>query len=385
MMKARVLSGLDQLSKYAHLLKGRRIGLMTNPTGVDLNYNSAIDLISQNYNLTALFACEHGIRGAIEAGEHVDTMIDEKTGVPIFSTYGDSRRLTDEMLNTFDLFVFDMQDVGARFYTYLYSLSYAMEECARHGKSVLVLDRINPIGGKRVEGTLLDEKFHSFVGEYALPTRYGLTIGEYALWVKRHLQLDLDLTVAPLKGWYRDFLLPDVAVPWISPSPNIPTFEAALCYIGTCVFEGTNLSEGRGTPLPFQLVGAPWVNAAELAKRMNQKQIPGVYFRECTFAPTTSKFAGQTCQGVQLHITDPQTFESFSAGLYLLDEIRSLHGDKFQFLTGTVLNSQSHLDRLLGTDVYRLGGKKAGEIIKAYAYDLDTFNKEREAYFLYRL
>ena len=385
MMKAHVLSGLDQLSKYDHLLKGRRIGLMTNPTGIDLNFNSAIDLISRDYQLTALFSCEHGIRGVVQAGEHVGTEIDERTGVPVYSCYGDTRRLTDEMLSTFDLFVFDMQDVGARFYTYLYSLSYAMEECARHGKSVLVLDRINPIGGLRVEGTLLDEKFHSFVGEYAIPTRYGLTIGEYALWVKRHLRLDLDLTVVPLKGWYREFMLPNVDVPWIPPSPNISSFESALCYIGTCVFEGTNLSEGRGTPLPFQVVGAPWVNAYELAKRMNAKKIPGVHFRACAFAPTMSKFAGQTCQGVQLHITDPLQFDSFAAGLYLLDEIRALHGDKFEFLTGTVLNSQSHLDHLLGTDSYRLGGENASQLIKAHAYDIDNFRHEREAYFLYRL
>ncbi|MBE5777682.1 MAG: DUF1343 domain-containing protein [Clostridiales bacterium] len=385
MNKQRVLSGLDQLPKYDHLLRGRRIGLMTNHTGINLNFESAIDVISRNYNLTALFACEHGIRGTVQAGEHVDTTVDERTGVPVFSCYGDHTRLTAEMLDTFDLFVFDMQDVGARFYTYLYSLSYAMEECARHGKSVLVLDRINPIGGAKVEGTVLDERFHSFVGEYALPTRYGLTIGEYALWVKRHLDLDLDLTVAPLKGWYREFLLPDCAVPWVAPSPNINCFESALCYIGTCVFEGTNLSEGRGTPLPFQIVGAPWVNGAELAKRMNAKKIQGVHYRECSFSPNMSKHAGQMCQGVQLHITDAEQFDSFAAGLFLLDEIRALHGDKFEFLTGTVLNSQSHLDRLLGTDAYRVGGKDASQIIKLHAYDIDTFKKERQQYFLYRL
>lgn len=385
MNKQRVLSGLDQLQKYDHLLKGRRIGLMTNHTGINLNFESAIDIISRDYNLTALFACEHGIRGTIQAGEQVDTTVDERTGVPVFSCYGGSGRLTSEMLSMFDVFVFDMQDVGARFYTYLYSLSYAMEECARYGKSVLVLDRINPIGGQKVEGTILDERFHSFVGEYSLPTRYGLTIGEYALWVKRHLNLDLDLTVAPLKGWYREFMLPDCAVPWVAPSPNINCFESAMCYIGTCVFEGTNLSEGRGTPLPFQVVGAPWVNGFELAKRMNQKKIAGVHYRECSFSPNMSKHAGELCQGVQLHITDAESFDAFAAGLYLLDEIRTLHGDKFEFLTGKVLNSQSHLDKLLGTDLYRLGGKNASQIIKMNAYDIDTFKKERQQYFLYRL
>lgn len=385
MNKARVLSGLDQLKNYDHLLKGRRIGLMTNHTGIDLNFNSAIDLISRDYNLTALFACEHGIRGAIQAGEHVDTTVDERTGVPVFSCYGGSGRLTPEMLNMFDVFVFDMQDVGARFYTYLYSLSYAMEECARYGKSVLVLDRINPIGGLKVEGTMLDERFHSFVGEYAIPTRYGLTIGEYALWVKHHLDLDLDLTVAPLKGWYREFNLPDVAVPWVAPSPNINCFESALCYIGTCVFEGTNLSEGRGTPLPFQIVGAPWVNSFELAKRMNQKKIPGVHYRECTFSPTMSKHAGELCRGVQLHIIDAANFDAFTAGLSLLDEIRALHPEHFEFLLGKVLNSTSHLDHLLGTDLYRRGGMNTAELNKYFAYDLSDFMKERSQYFLYRL
>ncbi len=199
-----VLSGLDGLDSIEKLLKGKRIGLMTNQTGIDSRFRSAIDLIHAKYRLTALFAVEHGIRGSVQAGEDYETQPDPETGVPVFAVYGKTHRLTAEMLDTFDVLIFDMQDVGARFYTYLYALSFAMEECARAGKPVAVLDRVNPLGGDRIEGPVLDERFASYVGMYALPTRYGLTIGEYAQWVRHHRKLyALDLTVVPLQGWHR--------------------------------------------------------------------------------------------------------------------------------------------------------------------------------------
>ena len=267
-MKAHVLCGLDRIDLADARLRGRRVGLMTAPTGVDGYLRSGIDILAERYRLTALFACEHGIRGDIQAGEAVETYTDPDTGVPVYSTYGASGRLTAEMLDAFDVLVIDLQDVGARFYTFLYSLSFALEECARAGKSVVVLDRLNPLGGRRVEGTLLDERLRSFVGEYALPTRYGLTIGEFALWAADHLRLKLDLTIVPLQGWERWMYLDDTDTPWVAPSPNCATLQAALVYTGTCVFEGTNLSEGRGTTLPFELIGAPWVDAGRLERRM---------------------------------------------------------------------------------------------------------------------
>ena len=197
-MKHSVLCGLDRLGTVDSLLRGKRLGLMTNQTGIDSRFRSGIDLLHARYDLAALFAVEHGIRGDIQAGEHYDTQPDPATGVPVYAVYGGAHRLTAEMLDAFDVFCFDMQDVGARFYTYLYALSFAMEECARAGKPVVVFDRVNPLGGDTVQGTVLDTRFASYVGMYPLPTRYGLTIGEYALWVRAHLKLDLELTVVPL-------------------------------------------------------------------------------------------------------------------------------------------------------------------------------------------
>ena len=304
-MKKKVFCGLDSLDLAAPLLRGRRVGLMTNQTGIDSQFRSGIDLIHHSYHLTALFAVEHGIRGDVQAGRHFETQPDPSTGVPVYAVYGDTRRLTSEMLDTFDVFCFDMQDVGARFYTYLYALSLAMEECAKAGKSVIVFDRINPLGGLEVEGTVLSPRFSSYVGLYPLPTRYGLTIGEYARWVRHHLKLDLELTVIPLRGWRRSDLGEDLSIPWVAPSPNCPTFHAASVYPGTCVFEGTNVSEGRGTTLPFEYIGAPWISAPALEKRMAAHDLPGLYFRAAYFTPTFSKYAGQPCQGVQVHITDP--------------------------------------------------------------------------------
>lgn len=249
-MKAHVLSGLDGISRFDDLLRGRRVGLMTNPTGIDHQLRSSIDILNERYRLSALFGCEHGVRGDAQAGDRVDTYTDAQTGVTVYSVYGKSDRMTREMLDAFDVLVFDIQDVGARFYTYLYSLSYAMEECAKAGKTVLVLDRINPIGGIRRGGTILDLRFRSFVGDYELPTQTGLTIGEYARYIRHYLKLDLDLHVAPLTGWSRGMYLDDTDLPWVAPSPNCQSLATALVYIGTCVFEGVNVSEGRGTTQP---------------------------------------------------------------------------------------------------------------------------------------
>ena len=315
----RILSGLDRLELADSILKEKRIGLMTNQTGIDHRFRSGIDLLHSRYNLTALFAVEHGIRGDVQAGAAYETQPDPVTGVPVYAVYGKTHRLTEEMLDAFDVFCFDMQDVGARFYTYLYALSFAMEECAEAGKPVIVFDRVNPLGGEKIEGTVLDTRFASYVGMYPLPTRYGLTIGEYALWARDHLKLNLDLTVIPLAGWSRSNYLDDLDIPWVAPSPNCATFHAALAYIGTCIFEGTNVSEGRGTTLPFEYIGAPWIDAQTLEKRMAAHDLPGLHFRAAYFTPTFSKHAGQPCAGVQVHITDRRAANAVEGALTLLD------------------------------------------------------------------
>lgn len=374
--------GIENLNTADHVLRGARIGLMTNPSGVDSRLRSDIDIIHEKYRLNALLACEHGVRGSIQAGEHVEDAVDPVTGVTVYSCYGANCRLTGEMLNAFDVLVFDIQDAGARFYTYLYSLSYTMEACAAAGKSVVVLDRPNPLGGETVQGTLLDEKLHSFVGEYAMPTRYGLTIGEYALWVKDHLGLKLDLHIVPLSGWKRSMRYEDTGLQLVPPSPNCATMHAMQLYTGTCIFEGCNVSEGRGTVLPFEYIGAPYIDAVQLAKNMNALRLEGVMFREAYFTPQFSKYRGELCCGVQVHLTDVQRANPFEAGLLLMDMIREMHPADFAWLGDDGMQYR-HIDRLLGTDDYRLGRTDARGLINRNAPLIAGWQQKNRDYRLY--
>lgn len=382
-MKAHVLSGLDGISRFDNLLQGKRVGLMTNPTGIDHQLRSSIDILNERYRLSALFGCEHGVRGDAQAGDRVDTYTDAQTGVTVYSVYGKSDRMTREMLDTFDVLVFDIQDVGARFYTYLYSLSYAMEECAKAGKTVLVLDRINPIGGIRRGGTILDLRFRSFVGDYELPTQTGLTIGEYARYIRHYLKLDLDLHVAPLTGWSRGMYLDDTDLPWVAPSPNCQSLATALVYIGTCVFEGVNVSEGRGTTQPFELIGSPWINAAALEKRMAALDMPGLHFRRASFKPTFSKYQNELCHGVQVHITDREKADVFLGGLKLLETIRDMYPEKLEYLSWGESRIHS-LDKLLGTDAFRAGRLTADEVSQTYAPGVAAFSEAVKPFLLYQ-
>ena len=382
-MKAHVLSGLDGISRFDDLLQGKRVGLMTNPTGIDHQLRSSIDILNERYRLSALFGCEHGVRGDAQAGDRVDTYTDAQTGVTVYSVYGKSDRMTREMLDTFDVLVFDIQDVGARFYTYLYSLSYAMEECAKAGKTVLVLDRINPIGGIRRGGTILDLRFRSFVGDYELPTQTGLTIGEYARYIRHYLKLNLDLHVAPLTGWSRGMYLDDTDLPWVAPSPNCQSLATALVYIGTCVFEGVNVSEGRGTTQPFELIGSPWINAAALEKRMAALDMPGLHFRRASFKPTFSKYQNELCHGVQVHITDREKADVFLGGLKLLETIRDMYPEKLEYLSWGESRIHS-LDKLLGTDAFRAGRLTADEVSQTYAPGVAAFSEAVKPFLLYQ-
>ena len=381
-MKAHVLSGIDRIETIEKQLAGRRIGLMTNPTGVTHELCSTIDVINERFRLTALFAVEHGIRGDAQAGDQVDTTIDPVTGVTVYSTYGKHREYTREKLDAFDVLVFDMQDVGARFYTYLYSLANAMKACAAAGKPVVVLDRINPLGGACRQGTVIEPELGSFVGNYGLPTRYGLTISEYARYVRDELRLDLDLTVVPLAGWERPMYLDDTDLPWVAPSPNCHDLATAQCYIGTCIFEGTNISEGRGTTQPFQLIGAPFLDGEKLERAMNSMKLPGLHFRRTTFRPTFSKHAGELCHGVQMHILDRQAADAFAGGLLLLDEIRRQAPEKLAFLQW-VPNAPYSIDRLLGTTDYRTGKRTARELIAQSQEPVAAFSERVKPYELY--
>ena len=381
-MKHHVRSGVDRLDSVAGVVANQRVGLMTNPTGIDHNLNSTIDLVNERFRLTALFAVEHGIRGDAQAGAEIGTTVDEATGVTVYSAYGKNDHFSEEMLDAFDVLIFDIQDVGARFYTYLYSLSYAMEACARGGKRMIVLDRVNPLGGVKRSGTILDTRFSSFVGDYELPTQYALTIGEYAQYVKDYLHLDVDLTVVPLEGWRREMLLDDTDLPWVAPSPNCPDLAAALCYTGTCIFEGSNISEGRGTTLPFQVIGAPFLDGTALEKHMNALALPGLRFRRTSFCPTFSKHQGEMCHGVQMHITDRQACDAFAGGLMLMDAIRQMAPDRFAFIRWGEETAYS-VDKLLGTDAYRTGRMSARELIEASREPVRAFGERVRQYQLY--
>ena len=379
---SRYMSGLENLESVADRLRGRRLGLMTNGTGMNRAFLSTVDVLRSRFQLTSLFAVEHGIDGSLAPGESFGSGVDRRTGLPVYSVYEGNHRLTEEMLATFDTFVYDIQDVGARFYTYLYALSLAMEECAKAGKPVVVLDRVNPLGGDKIQGTVLDERFASYVGMYALPTRYGLTIGEYALWVKDHLKLDLDLTVVPMTGWRRRDGAEAMARYWVAPSPNCATLHAARAYIGTCVFEGSNVSEGRGTTLPFEQIGAPWIDAYELERAMaaHAGETPGMAFRAGWFIPSVSKHAGEKCGGVRIFLTDPNRADPVLGALLLMDEIRRLYPDRFAWIQE---DGRYVIDRLLGTDTYRTGMYDGAALMAAHEPMRRAFEEERKPFLLY--
>ena len=381
MHRISVYSGSDQLETVDQILRQGRVGLMTNQTGISRNFRPTVELLREKYLLTVLFAVEHGIRGDIQAGEAVSKYTDPVTNLSVWPVYGGTHRLTAEMLEQFDVFCFDIQDVGARFYTYLYALSLAMEECAKAGKPVVVLDRINPLGGTMIQGTVLKPAFSSYVGMYPLPTRYAMTIGEYAGWVKHHLSLqELELYVAPLKGWRRNMMPWETGLPWPAPSPNCPSFHSAFAYIGTCIFEGTNLSEGRGTTMPFEYIGAPWLDGTITAEKLNQSELPGIRFRPVWFTPSFSKYTGISCSGVQMHILDPEKADPVLGALRLLDTVREMYPDQLEWIR---LSDRYTIDLLLGTDSYRKEGLSGDRLLSSHADARDQFRRMREPFLLY--
>ena len=246
MNKQTVYNGIDVIDKYDHLFKDRNIGLITNPTGVNKRLQSTIDIINSKYRLKALFAPEHGVRGDVQAGDQVDSYMDKRTGLPVYSLYGKTREFTEEMLKGLDLIVMDIQDIGIRYYTYLYTMAYAMEGCAHSGIPFVLLDRVNPLGGDRIDGNILDIKFRSFVGNYPIPVRYGLTMGELACLFNKEFSIDCDLEIVKLEGWNRKLYFDETDLYWVNPSPNIPTFETAILYGGTCLLEGQMYRKGGG-------------------------------------------------------------------------------------------------------------------------------------------
>ena len=372
------------LDERLDLLRGKRVGLLTNPTGVDRALRSGIDLLAQHpdVDLVALFGPEHGVRGDVQAGERVADARDAATGLPVYSLYGEHREPTTRMLEGIDLLLVDLQDIGARVYTYPYTLANAMRAARRAGVAVVVLDRPNPIGGVQVEGPVLEAEYASFVGQFPIPLRHGMTLGELARLFNDEYGIGAELQVVPVRGWQRADAEPGRALPWVPPSPNMPTPDTALAYPGTVLFEGTNLSEGRGTTRPFEIVGAPFVDAEALAARMNALALPGVRFRPVWFTPTFSKHAGEACGGVQLHVFDRDAFRPVRTGIALLATIRTLHPDEFAFLAG----DPPFFDKLAGNGWIRraiLDGATHEAIEARWHMELLRFRQIRRTYLLY--
>ncbi len=336
--KQTVLCGADVVAKNGFDFQGK-CGLITNHTGVLRDLSSTVDMLKKKCDLTTLFGPEHGVRGDVQAGENIVSYTDKRTGLPVYSLYGDDISESEKMITSLNTVIFDIQDVGARFYTYAYTMTDTMKICAKHGVKFVVLDRPNPLGGIKAEGTVLDRRFSSFVGRFPTPTRCGLTIGEFALMMNETENIGCDLTVIPMDGWKRDMHYDDTDLVFIQPSPNIPTVDTAFVYIGTCIFEETNLSEGRGTTKPFEMIGAPWLDSKAVIERMGQQE--GIVLRECSFTPTFSDYKDTFCRGIQLHITDRYAFSPFAVGIKLLDTIRKTHGE---------FEIEPSITKLIGTD-----------------------------------
>ncbi|AZU64091.1 exo-beta-N-acetylmuramidase NamZ family protein [Neobacillus mesonae] len=370
------------------LIKGKRVGLITNPTGVDQDLNSIVDLLYNNPNvkLTALYGPEHGVRGDAQAGQYVEKYIDEKTGIPVYSLYGATKKPTPEMLSDVDVLLFDIQDVGTRYYTYIYTMALAMEAAKENNIPFIVLDRPNPISGTKVEGPVLEDKYSSFVGEYPIPVRHGMTVGELAKLFNKEFAIGADLTVVKMDGWKRNMYYDDTPLQFVLPSPNMPTLDTALVYPGAALIEGVaNVSEGRGTTKPFELIGAPFINSTDLAAKLNSYHLPGVKFRAASFTPTFSKNVNQLSHGIQIHVTNRDAYKPFETGLYIVKTIHDMYPNDFQFRARNSAGV-SFFDQLVGNGSIRDGietGKSIEEMKKEWQPGLKKFMETRDKYLLY--
>lgn len=364
-------------------LRGKRVGLITNHTGVDRAGTADIDLIARHKDLTlvALLAPEHGIRGDAAEGVRIVDETDPKTGVPIYSLYlAEDRGPTPAMLEDVDVLVYDLQEVGGRTWTYVSTMALSMQAAAKKQIPFVVLDRPNPIGGEIVEGALLDPKFKSFVGMYPIPARHGMTVGELATLFNQKYGIGVDLIVARTANWRRSQWFDETGLPWVNPSPNLRSLAALTSYPGSVYFEGTNLSEGRHTDRPFEQIGASWLNAPEVARVMNAMGLPGIRFEATTMpvAKTAPKFPGQTIPAIRFAVTDRQAYRPVRTSLLLIDEIRRQHPKDFAW-SGTI-------DRLTGSDRVRLAieGGRLPALLEEWDREAAEWLESRKPFLLYR-
>jgi len=387
----RVVPGVSRmLAGACDHLRSARLGLVSHPASVTPILESSVDVLRRaGFHLAALFGPQHGARG-----EKQDNMVesssfhDRVTGLPVHSLYGEVRKPTPEMLEGLDALVFDLQDVGVRVYTFVWTMALAMEACAEAGIRFVVLDRPNPVGGVASGGPVLRPGFESFVGLHPVPLRHGLTSGELALWLNRERRIGCDLEVVACGGWHREMLWPDTGLPWVLPSPNLPTPDSCVVYPGMVLLEGTHLSEGRGTTRPFELFGAPYLRPEDLVARVAPRLGPGVRLRGCHFEPTFQKHAGTLCGGAQLHVTDPRAFDPVRTTVEILVAARALAPDDFQWRSPPYEYEDElmPIDMLWGHDGLRVGidaGKSADALLSDVEEELSDFRRSVEPYLLY--
>ena len=379
------------LESKLDLLDGARVGLIVHPASINSRFEQTADLFEQHkrINLTALFGPQHGIRGATQ-----DNMIewqsfrDNQTGLPAYSLYGETRKPAPEMLSGVDTLVFDVQDVGTRVYTFIYTMALAMEAARECDKRFVVLDRPNPISGVHIEGNILEPEFTSFVGMFPLAMRHGMTVGELALMFNREFEINCDLEVVRMEGWRRSMWYEETSLPWVMPSPNMPTVHTAVVYPGSVLFEGTTVSEGRGTTRPFELIGAPYIQPRVLIEELGKDNLPGVVFRPVHFEPTFHKFAGQLCGGVQIHVTDRDAFKPVITGVAMTSAICRLYPGDFAWkrppyeyvydkLPFDVISGSSRLREQIEA------GTPVADVEESWRGGLNDFAEQRAAYLLY--
>ncbi len=387
-----VLLGFEKLLRGGTSLRGARLGLVCNQASVDHNYQHAADLLHQHpeLDLRALFGPQHGIRGDVQDNMiETEHGIDRKTGLPVHSLYSETREPTEAMLRDIDVVIFDMQDVGCRIYTFVYTLANCMRAAKKWGKRVVVCDRPNPISGAVISGNVLEPEYASFVGQFPVPTRHGMTVAELARMFKDRFNIGCELEVFSMDGWRREYWHDETDAPWVMPSPNMPTLSSATVFPGTVHFEGTQLSEGRGTTRPFELIGAPYVDPDAYAANLNALGFPGVFFRSCGFQPTFQKHAGVSCGGVQVHVKDRKSFEPVITGVAMVKLAYDMYPDQFRWKDPPYeyVYDQNPFDVISGTNKIREAieqGSQLQEIEASWKVGLAEFRTLREGYLMYQ-
>lgn len=394
-MKQRVLQGIDRTDRLDALLKGHRLGIVSSGGVTDRSLRHSVDVLRARYRVTALFNTVMGLRGEFIYGEDVPEYTDAASGMPVISIFNRKTLApTEAMMREVDVLVFDAREAGVRFFEYLHCCAAILKACAAQRKPMVVLDRVAPLGGVKVEGTVCPPGMHTIVGDYQLPTRTALTIGECIRYVNGEYAIGCDLTVVPLEGWTRDLYHDDTDLPWLLPSPSLPHLTANLLYAGLCVLEGIeNLSEGRGTSKPFELVGAPWLDADTLAERLRAAALPAADFARVYFKPASSNFKGEVCSGIQIIPLDKRAFEPFLTAMTMLDIIRDIHPGMLVFSDNAIGHDvlrqptepvfTRYFDQLLATDAYSRGEVNAAQLVSRYAADRERFEKRKAAYHLY--